>query len=269
MKEPELSIITVCFNAEKSIRKTLQSVLEQTWTDFEYIIKDGNSTDRTCQLVEEYAPLFAKRGIACRLIRCQDKGIYDAMNQGLVYASGKWVNFLNADDWYLSPDTLQTVSRAFSAAGNDILCGDAVEEEYGRRFLFAAAPEEIEQHHAFCHQAAFIRMEWMKRYGYDTSFRIAGDYDFFLHAYHDGAQFRKLGQKIVAFGKEGVSTNHVLWIKEETLRVRHRYGYLEMSRGRERITLLTAAVKQFILLCVPARVGFWLRNLTRRTKEIG
>ena len=268
MKQPELSIITVCYNAEASIRKTLQSVLEQTYANFEYIIKDGGSTDGTCHLVEEYIPLFSKRGITCKLVCCEDEGIYDAMNQALEYTAGNWVNFLNADDCYYDSETLQAFFCSLAVSPGDVLCGDAVEEEYGRRFLFAAAPEEIEQHHAFCHQAAFIRMDWMKRYGYDTSFRIAGDYDFFLHAYHDGARFERLDRKIVIFGKEGVSTNHVLWIKEETLRVRRRYGYLDISASQEKITLLTAAVKQFILLCVPPRIGFWLRNLTRRTKEI-
>jgi len=106
---PEISIITVVFNAESLIEPTIQSVLNQSYNNFEYIIIDGASKDKTLEIIEEY-----KKGIDV-LKSEPDKGIYDAMNKGLGTASGKYILFLNAGDRLNTKDTLAEIDWATNA----------------------------------------------------------------------------------------------------------------------------------------------------------
>lgn len=100
------SIITVCHNAARTIAPTLRSIQEQTWTDFEYIVKDGASSDGTQQAVID-------SGIpGLRFISEPDSGIYDAMNHAMSMAKGEYLIFLNAGDSFASPDTLSHFAEA-------------------------------------------------------------------------------------------------------------------------------------------------------------
>ena len=92
------SIITITYNCEAFIEKTIQSVLEQNFKDFEYIIIDGNSSDATLKIINKY------RELVDIIVSEPDQGIYDAMNKGLNLAQGQFVNFLNAGDSFCSPD---------------------------------------------------------------------------------------------------------------------------------------------------------------------
>jgi len=114
---PKISIITVVFNGESLIERTIKSVLEQTYTNIEYIIVDGLSTDRTLTIVEQYSSKIAK------IISENDKGIYDAMNKGLKIATGDYVLFLNAGDELYANSTLTKVFENFSNA--DVYYGNA------------------------------------------------------------------------------------------------------------------------------------------------
>ena len=87
----KFSIITVCLNAEKAIGDTIRSVLEQSCTDVEYIVKDGGSKDETVGIAKSFMPAFEKRGISYRVISKPDRGIYDAMNQAVRDVQGEWV----------------------------------------------------------------------------------------------------------------------------------------------------------------------------------
>lgn len=92
------SIITVCFNSEKIIERTIKSVLEQSYQDYEYILVDGASSDRTLEIIHQYEPLFQGK---MKLISEPDKGIYDAMNKGIRVASGELIGIVNSDDYVL------------------------------------------------------------------------------------------------------------------------------------------------------------------------
>lgn len=102
----KVSIITVCFNASKDLKITLDSVLSQTYTDHEYLVIDGGSQDSTIELLKEYEPHFKKAGIPFRYISEHDKGTYDAMNKGADLAHGEWINYMNAGDSFYSNDSL-------------------------------------------------------------------------------------------------------------------------------------------------------------------
>ncbi|NCT10072.1 MAG: glycosyltransferase, partial [Flavobacteriia bacterium] len=96
-----LSVITVSLNSELTIEKTIQSVLNQNFTDFEYIIVDGKSTDNTLQIIKKYESQFHQKNIPFTWISESDTGIYNAWNKGLQLAKGDWISFLGSDDIYL------------------------------------------------------------------------------------------------------------------------------------------------------------------------
>ncbi len=125
----KISIITATYNSGKTVRDTLESILRQSYCDYELIIKDGGSKDDTLRICREYEERFKGR---MRIFSTPDKGIYDAMNQGISYAKGDVVGILNSDDFYTSDDILEIVARTFmEKPETDAIYGDVhyVEEE--------------------------------------------------------------------------------------------------------------------------------------------
>ena len=117
----KISIITVCFNNASTLRDTMRSVLGQTHPDMEYIVVDGASTDGTVSILREMEPLFRSR---MKWVSEPDEGIYDAMNKGILMATGDVVGFLNGDDYYQDNRVLEDIARAFSENGTDAVHGN-------------------------------------------------------------------------------------------------------------------------------------------------
>lgn len=113
INKPLVSIVTVCFNSEKMIRQTIESVLNQTYTNIEYILVDGKSTDSTVAIIEEYAPLFAERGIQYQWVSEPDTGMYNAINKGFLLSSGEIMCWINSDDFFLFDYSIKQVVAAF------------------------------------------------------------------------------------------------------------------------------------------------------------
>ena len=104
MEPIKISVITVAYNASRYIETTILSVINQTYSNIEYIIIDGGSTDGTVDIIKKYSNKISY------WISEPDKGIYDAMNKGINKATGEWINFMNAGDTFHNPDTLSAVS---------------------------------------------------------------------------------------------------------------------------------------------------------------
>ena len=117
---PKVSIITVCFNSETTIRDTLESVLSQDYPNIEYIIIDGGSTDKTLVIIKEYKDRIAQ------IISEKDRGIYDAMNKGIQLATGEIVGMLNSDDMYFNNSSVTTLINKLQGAGVDSVFSDLV-----------------------------------------------------------------------------------------------------------------------------------------------
>ena len=118
-----VTIITICFNSEAVIKKTIESVLNQTYTDIEYIIIDGASKDKTVEIAESYKDAFADKGIDFKIFSEPDKGIYDAMNKGIAKATGELVGLINSGDFY-EPQMIETAVKAYEEKPYDIFYGD-------------------------------------------------------------------------------------------------------------------------------------------------
>ena len=118
----KISVITVVFNDVANIRATMESFFSQTWEDKEYIVIDGGSTDGTAEIIKEYADRLA--------YWCSEKdgGIYDAMNKGIMKATGDWINILNSGDLYFSADTFTKIMTYNNDLLNaDVIYGDSIQ----------------------------------------------------------------------------------------------------------------------------------------------
>ncbi len=117
----KITVITVCRNSAATLQDTLESVLAQSWTGYEYLVVDGGSTDGTLEMLQDVEGRFHGR---LKWISEPDNGIYDAMNKGVRMSSGDVVGFLNADDYYQDNGVLETIAGAFAQHGTDAVHGN-------------------------------------------------------------------------------------------------------------------------------------------------
>lgn len=209
-----ISIITPCLNSEKTIEQTINSVLNQRYTDFEYIIVDGNSSDHTVDIIKEYIPLFGGR---MRYISEKDDGIYDAMNKGIKLARGNVIGIINSDDWY-EKDALEKVVKFFSHNDTDVIYGkmnilteNAQLEEYPVGDLSALWYKMV-----IPHPTVFVRTEIYKRYGvFNTQYNLSADYELMLRFYNENVKFLFIDSVLANFRSGGESQhNRFQCIKE-------------------------------------------------------
>lgn len=204
----KISIITVCYNSEKTIEKTLNSVLNQTYSNYEYIIIDGASSDDTISIVNKYIPKFNGK---LKVYSEPDKGIYDAMNKGIKKCTGDIIGMVNSDDYYES-DTLQIVAESYLGNSNHeiyygmIRCVNSNKEEkivlYNHLFL---------DKQMIAHPACFVGRSVYEDFGlYDTSYKSSADYEFMLRIYHDtDTKFIPIYKILSNFEINGMSSSEV------------------------------------------------------------
>jgi glycosyltransferase involved in cell wall biosynthesis len=196
----KLSVITINYNNAIGLRKTIESVVNQTFRDYEYIIIDGGSTDGSVDVIKEYADKIDY------WVSEPDKGIYNAMNKGVAAAHGEYTNFLNSGDSYYSNFILSEIFN--KEYEEDILSGN-VHTDKGNVY---SSPEEVTMEFFYNgtlpHPASFIRKNLFEDNLYDETLKIIGDWKFFLIALiRDNASYRKLDKTIVVFDTTGISLN--------------------------------------------------------------
>lgn len=203
-----ISVITVCYNSAATIAAALQSVADQSWPHIEHIVIDGGSSDGTLGIVRGFPHL-------AQVVSEPDKGIYDAMNKGLARASGDVICFLNADDYYASPQVLAEAIKEMQIHHLDALLGDVA-------FFHAANPRRIVRRYRSdrfrperlawgwmpAHPALFLHREVVKRVGkFKADYKIAGDFEFIVRAFHDtNLQYRHVPKVFVNMQTGGAST---------------------------------------------------------------
>lgn len=202
---PKLSIITINLNNLEGLQKTMQSVFNQTFTDFEYIIIDGGSTDGSKELIEKQGNKLVY------WISEKDKGIYNAMNKGIVKANGEYILFMNSGDYLYSDNTLKGV---FERSNNeDIIYGDAmVDEGKGDRNHVWICPSNLTFRYFLTrtihHTSALIKRALFAKWGrYNEDLKIMADWEFFIKAiclYQ--VSYKHVNQIISCFSQEGISS---------------------------------------------------------------
>jgi glycosyltransferase involved in cell wall biosynthesis len=220
----KISIITAVRNAAGTVESALRSVQQQTYRDYEHIVVDGLSTDGTLEIVERHSAGLAQ------VISERDSGIYDAFNKGLQLATGEVVAFLNADDYYATPDVLQWVHEAFRRGHPGAVFGDVAyvrPEEPGRvvRHYSSAAftPRRLRYGWMPAHPSLFLRRSLFEKFGaFDTSYRIAGDFELVARLFGRGkVDFAYVPRVFVTMRTGGASTRGIrstMTINREILR---------------------------------------------------
>lgn len=223
---PLISIITITYNAAATLGRTMSSVAAQTYHDYEHLIIDGASTDRTLDI--------ARQNPTARILSEKDKGLYDAMNKGLRMAKGKYVLFLNSGDTFRDTSILGRYAER-AEAGDDIIYADTMIVDSGGhdikpRHYSAPAILDFNSFHKgmlVCHQAFMVRRELAPEY--DLQYRFSADYDWTIKCIKasDPKCNTNLNLYAINYLNDGLTDNN----KMRSLRERYRimashYGHI-------------------------------------------
>lgn len=207
MAKPRITVITVCFNAIKSIEQTILSVINQSYDNVEYIIVDGGSTDGTLDVIKKY------ENAICKWVSESDKGIYDAMNKGILMSNGEWIVFLNSGDFFADSTTLEHV-MSFDVSDADILYGDSIEvgNEFSKIVTASDSVSNMDFGPIYRHGSSLVKAEIHKKNLFDLSkksLKYGLDWELIHRLYLNGYRFKKVDVIIEVYELEGTS-NHQL-----------------------------------------------------------
>ena len=233
----KFSIITITYNAEAFLPRTVESVLSQHYRDIEHIIIDGASTDSTISVAQDYMQrsYAAQNGHKVRIVSEPDNGLYDAMNKGLRQASGDYICFLNAGDFFPNANVLDTiVSRSLTGKSRQqlpaVIYGDTDIVDNDGNFLRhrRLAPPRNLTWRSFrkgmlvCHQAFYARLDIARTVPYDTRYRYSADVDWCIRVMKEaermGAGLAYVDSVVVNYTQEGQTTKH----HRDSLKERYR-----------------------------------------------
>jgi glycosyltransferase involved in cell wall biosynthesis len=204
--KPLFTMITGTFNSEKYLEETIQSVINQSYKNIEYIIVDGASTDRTIDIVKKYDNKIDY------WISEKDKGIYNAMNKGITLASGDIIGIINSDDWLESYAIEQVADVSKKIPEKDfVIHGKIAIYDSEKNFLGTHGPKKIPGYFLFStpfkHPAMFVSKKLYKRIGlYDETIGLAADYDMMLRIIKDKNCKVFLNKVLTNVRKVGIST---------------------------------------------------------------
>ncbi len=256
----KISVLVVSLNAGDGLLKTVRSILEQKDADFEIVVKDGGSTDGSLQQLPEDARI--------RVIAEQDKGIYDAMNQAIPYAQGQYALFLNCGDLFYSDTVLRDIAAALEEnPGEDrIYYGDCytVNRDYILRY-----PDVFDDYFCFtkvlCHQATVYPTSLLQKRGFDTTYKMAADYEYYTWAYKNGCKLTHIPAVIARYEGGGASEttkNRRLALDERKRAVKTHFSKAEYHAVWRKAQLRGVGIKQALV-----QIG-WLYPLYRKAANV-
>ena len=179
----KISIVTPTYNSAETLRDTLESILSQSYDDYEVLLQDAGSKDGTIALAKEFEPKFGGR---LKIVSEPDKGLYDGFNKGAQRAVGDVIGVLNSDDFYTSSEVLETIANAFEehsdldAVYADVHYVDPSDTKHIVRYYSSKSfePKRMRMGYMPAHPTFYCRKECYERYGYfDLSYRVAADFE--------------------------------------------------------------------------------------------
>ncbi|WP_282049060.1 glycosyltransferase family 2 protein [Maribacter aquivivus] len=203
---PLISIITVVYNGEKYLKQTIESVLNQSYKNIEYIIVDGGSTDNTLSIIKEYGNRIDT------LISEPDKGLYDAMNKGIGLAKGELIGMINSDDWYSQNAVELVVDSYASNPTKKIFHGDRYDvlENGDRRIkkFHTSNLKFIYYCMTYNHPSMFVHKDCYENIRYNINFKSLSDYEFVLKTFLKSKEiFYYIPVAYVSYRLDGISSN--------------------------------------------------------------
>lgn len=203
----KISIITVCFNSEKNIEDTIKSVLSQTYQNYEYLIIDGKSTDKTLSIIKKYEKKFQGK---MKYVSEKDKGIYDAMNKGIRLTTGDIIGTINSDDILANKYVFEKIINKFSkknvdAVYSNLLFMDENLENPVRNFIAHKYSKHLGWHPP--HPTLYLKKEIYEKVGYfNLDYKIGADLDFMMRVIKEEYKFAYIREYLVIMRAGGVST---------------------------------------------------------------
>ncbi len=226
-----VSIVTVTYNSEQTLGSTMESLLEQSYSDLECLIVDGASADGTVALAESYRERLEQRGIALRIISEPDEGLYDAMNKGIALATGDVIGILNSGDWY-EADTAETVVKEFEKQDCDLLFANIrLYKKNGSSFVKKARLRRFQTSRNWNHPTMFVRSEVYKSHPFRGK-GIHDDYGCYLQLVKEGYRIKTLDKVLANFPMGGISNQKGFRVAVQ--RVKDRYNWCYRANGYSR-----------------------------------
>lgn len=223
------TIITVTYNAQERIQKTMESVLQQDYCDYEYLIMDGESQDQTLDIVENMKNTYKQN---VRVYSQKDSGIYNAMNKGIEKADGDYILFLNAGDVLYERCTLSSLAEQIARYGNGIYCGNTCMMLEGKLLGIY----EFKKNHRTvldgllhykmpCHQSIIAPAYLLKKYFFDEKYKMRADYDWLVKCYRKGVKFQLVEDVIAGYDMSGMTSKifNQLFMKNESEMIVKKY----------------------------------------------
>ena len=263
-----LSIITINYNNNAGLIKTMQSIIGQSWKQFEYVVIDGGSSDGSKETIEQYADHISYR------VSEKDKGIYNAMNKGILAAKGKYVLFLNSGDIFHDTDVLQNCLPGL-AEQTDFVYGNTIFDKNGKQ-AFVNYPDKLSfsffLSDSLCHQSTFIKRSLFDNSLYNEEFKIISDWEFFvLKICRENKTYQHIPVTVSIFDVSGASAQQLAFNETERNMVIERnfpafaadYAYikaLKLRRVKQLVFIsqkpvawkFLKAVINFIIFLIPS-----------------
>lgn len=209
MDQPLVTILTVSYNSEKTISRTIEAVLNQSYPNIEYIIMDGASKDRTAEIARSYQDAFdAAAGRSLLVVSEPDKGMYDALNKAAKLAHGTLVGQTNADDWY-EPDAVETMVKLYQEQPYNVAWGSIRVKKPTGDMIKHARIGRLWTTSGWCHPAMFSKREVLLEFPYACE-SMYDDFDYITAVKQAGKKIITTDQVISNFSFGGMSTQKSL-----------------------------------------------------------
>lgn len=221
-----VSVLTPCFNSERTIKDTLESMLRQTYKNYEYIIIDGGSKDSTLDIIDSYRPYFGNR---IKVISEQDEGIYDAMNKGIKLAKGKLIGIVNSDDWYEN-NTIELAVKNYNNNKYEVIYGiqrNIKDEKFYSEFIrnHEFLPEQM-----ITHPTCFVTSDIYKDFGlFNLDYKSSADYDFMLKLYYSKKVVFTPIYKVMSNFRQGGMSSSQIGVKESA-HIKYKYNIINKKK---------------------------------------
>ena len=227
MNNLKVSIVTPCFNSKKTIEKTLNSVIKQSYKNIEYIIVDGASTDGTLDIIENYREKFT---FDFKIVSEKDNGIYDAMNKGIRMATGDLIGIVNSDDYY-EPDAVEKIVNAYSGSEFEVIYGmQRIVEAGGKEKAVVLYNHNFLSEQMITHPTCFLTQKTYEKFGvYSMNYRSSADYDYMLKLFDEKAvRFTPVYTIISNYCVGGMSSSTAAF--RETLKIKRNRACISKKK---------------------------------------
>lgn len=251
---PLVSIVTVVRNCEQFIEQTILSVINQSYSNIEYIIVDGDSTDKTLDIIKTYEDRIDY------WLSEPDAGIYDAMNKGIKLATGEYINFMNGGDAFYNLEVCKLIFSEIKIHNNDVIYGDTLSnnDDFGFSILVKAKPiNQIWEGMFFSHQSCFCRLRLLQNQLFNTKYKIAADFNLILTLFLSGKTFNYLQTPISMVRSGGISYSNINTLLEETKIIHAQKPYSFK---------LLKLIIPFIICTIRIVIGSKMTNFIRKYK---